>query len=112
MPLRPSLLWSAICLRNSFSPSPDIGTKGCLAAIIACTVPSEPPCVNTPSKWPCTASASAVTFCDVAVTVDRITRQAAHLEDIAGLLARFINEPFGRHAAHLLLVLVDHHHLV
>jgi len=49
---------------------------------------------------------------DMAVTVDRIARQAAHLEDIAGLLARFIYKPFGRHAAHFLLVLVHHHHLV
>ena len=49
---------------------------------------------------------------EMAVTVDRIARQAAHLEDIAGLLARFIDQPFGRHAAHFLLVLVDHHHLV
>ena len=49
---------------------------------------------------------------DMAVTIDRIARQAAHLEDIAGFLARFINEPFGGHTAHLFLVLVDHHHLV
>ena len=48
----------------------------------------------------------------MAVAIDRIARQPAHLEDVARGLAALVDQPFGRHAAHLLLVLVDHHHLV
>ena len=38
---------------------------------------------------PCTLAEA-----EMAVTVDRIAGQAAHLEDIAGLLADFIDQPF------------------
>ena len=49
---------------------------------------------------------------DVAVAVDRVARQAAHFEDVAGRLAHLLEQELGRHAAHFLLVLVDLHHLV
>ena len=95
--------------------------------------------MNTPSKWPCTASASAVTFCEVPVSqlpttsmmlnllpapsmTSRKPRWRSRSTELPGrprtsrmlpdVLPHFVQEPFGRHAAHLLLVLVDHHHLV
>ena len=48
----------------------------------------------------------------MAVAVDRVARQAAHFEDVARRLAHLRRQELGRHAAHLLLVLVDLHHLV
>ena len=127
-------------LRKPFSPSPAIGTNGCLASISACTVPVEPPWVNTPSNLPCTASASAVTFCAVPSSQLPTTSTISKLPPAASITSR---KPIWRSRSTELpgrprtsrilprascpsslsrnladmrpisqLVLVDHHHLV
>ena len=95
--------------------------------------------MNTPSKWPWTASASAVTFCDVPVSQLPTTSVMLNLLGAASITSRkptcrsrstelpgsprtsrmspdFLPDcsmiQSRRHAAHFLLVLVDHHHLV
>src|SRR5471032_3069047 len=60
---RPWLPYCAQSLRKPFSVSPPNGTKGCFASSIARTTPVSPPCADIPSKWPCTAIASATAFC-------------------------------------------------
>ena len=50
-------------LRKPFSVSPPNGTKGCLASIMACTMPVSPPWAVMPSNGPLVAMASAVAFC-------------------------------------------------
>ena len=49
---------------------------------------------------------------DMPVTVHRVAGQAAHLKNLAVLLAHFLDQEVGAHLAHLGLVFIDHHHLV
>ena len=62
---RPSAAYWAQNLRKPFSVSPPKGTQGCLASIIAWTMPVSPPWPVMPSNGPLVAMASAVTFCAV-----------------------------------------------
>ena len=56
-------------------------------AFCACTVPSEPPWVKMPSKWPCTAMASAVTFCAVPSSHMPTTSMMSNLLPFASMMS-------------------------